>query len=217
MDDDDHGAAAPRHSFRRAAEGFAELVATIPADAWEQPALGVWSVRELVGHASRALTTVEQYLGRTAEGSLVDGPIGYFVEVGADPPGSPERAARDEAIAERARQSAGALGDDPVGAVAALVGRVLALVDGWADDAPVASPAGPMTLVGYLPTRTLELAVHSLDLARATGLAVPEALSPAIAASLRLAVGIAVAGGGADTVLLALCGRGPLPVGFTLV
>lgn len=45
--------------------------------------------------------------------------------------------------------------------------RVLSLVDGWSDDAPVAMAAGAMALVDYLPTRTFELAVHSLDLARA--------------------------------------------------
>lgn len=213
--EDDGGSA--RRGFRRAAEGFAELVAGIPAGAWDGRGLGVWSVRELVGHASRALTTVEQYVGRSADGPPVDGPVGYYLAIGGQAPGSPERTAREEAIAERGRQSVASLGDDPATAVAALVHRVLSLVDGWADDAPVASPAGPMTLVDYLPTRTFELAVHSLDLARATGVPVPEEMDLAVTASLRLAVAIAVAGGAAEEVLLALCGRGRLPAGFTVV
>ena len=216
MDDDEDGG-SPRRGFRRAAEGFAELVAALPADAWDRPGLGLWSVRELVAHTSRALTTVEEYVGRTADGPPVDGPVSYYAALAAQPLGSPERAAREEAIAERGRQSVGMLGDDPAAAVTALVQRVLALVDGWADDAPMATRGGPMTLVGYLPTRTFELVVHSLDLARATGVAVPARMRAAVADSLRLAAGIAVARDRTEEVLLALCGRGPLPDGFTLV
>lgn len=215
--DDEEDEGSPRRGFRRAAEGFAELVAALPADAWDRPGLGVWSVRELVAHTCRALATVEEYVGRTADGPPVGGPVAYYLALGGQPLGSPERAAREEAIAERGRQSVAMLGDDPAAAATALVRRVLALVDGWADDAPMATRAGPMTLVGYLPTRTFELAVHSLDVARATGVAVPAGMRPAVAASLRLAVGVAVAGDRAEEVLLALCGRGPLPDGFTLV
>ena len=44
-----------------------------------------------------------------------------------------------------------------------------------------------MTLIDCLPTRTFELAVHGLDLARALGLPTPASLRPGIAASLELA------------------------------
>jgi hypothetical protein len=44
-----------------------------------------------------------------------------------------------------------------------------------------------MPLAGYLPTRTFELAVQSLDLTRALRLDIPDALRPAIAASCELA------------------------------
>ena len=63
------------------------LVATVhqiqPGD-WDKPGLGEWTVRDLVGHASRALSTVEQYLGHepaTDAPRLVDAVIsrGPFV------------------------------------------------------------------------------------------------------------------------------------------
>jgi hypothetical protein len=74
-----------------------------------------------------------------------------------------------------------------------------------------------MTLIGYLPTRTFELAVHSLDLAGALHLAVPQVLGPAVSASLVLAAEIAAASPEAPQVLLALCGRRRLPEAFSVV
>lgn len=51
-----------RAAFREAATFFVETVARIPADAWEKPGLGDWSIRALVGHTSRSFLTVESYL-----------------------------------------------------------------------------------------------------------------------------------------------------------
>jgi len=68
----------------------------------------------------------------------------------------------------------------------------------------------------YLPTRTFELAVHSLDIAGAVGISFTlpdDVLTEAVA----LAGRIAVATRQGETVLLALTGRAELPPSFSIV
>ncbi|MGA9775809.1 MAG: maleylpyruvate isomerase N-terminal domain-containing protein [Candidatus Dormiibacterota bacterium] len=206
-----------RGSFKAATGCFLELAAAVPDASWDAPGIGVWTIRDLVGHASRALGTLEAYLDKAGEGAPLEGPAAYFLAVGADPPGSEGRAARDLAIAGRGREAGIALGARPGVAVGELARRVLALVDASPDRARVATPAGPMTLITYLPTRTFELTIHSLDLARATHQAPPATLAPAIAASVVLAGQVAAVHPLAARVLEALCGRSALPEGFTVV
>lgn len=206
-----------RHAFGRAATAFSDLVAAIPPEAWGRPALGVWDVRALVGHTGRALSTIEAYLGRTSDGPLVEGTVGYYLAVLTRQGSADVRAARDAAIAARGREAGEALGDDPAAAVAALAVRIQALVERTPDDTPVASPAGPMTLGTYLPTRTFELTVHTLDLARALGVDPPAGLAPAVAASCELAGAIAGRREDAASLLLLLTGREGLPPGLTVL
>ena len=84
------------------------------------------------------------------------------------------------------------------------------------DNPLLTTPAGGMTLEAYLPTRVFELAVHTLDLAKAVG-APAQPPADALALSLRLASDLALRRGQAETVLRALTGRQPLPDGFSLV
>ncbi|MET3919842.1 maleylpyruvate isomerase N-terminal domain-containing protein [Arthrobacter sp. UYEF20] len=194
---------AIKSCYLGAASAFLELVEAVPETAWTKPALGEWDVRGLTGHTSRALSTVESYLSTPAAGERVDGPVAYFLTVrGATSPA---------AIAQRGRETGDTLGEDPAAAVRELVQRVGALVRTTPDDAPVATPAGAMTLIDYLPTRTFELAVHGLDLARALKLEAPAALTPAIAASLELAAAIGAHLPSAPDLLLLLNGRTGLP------
>ena len=203
-----------RQDFAEAASGFVEVVAGVRPDDWDRPGLGVWSVRDLTGHTSRALLTVESYLDpatTTEQPSLADTEA-YFAAAGAavahtDP----------AAIAERGRQAGVALGEDPAATAAGIVERVLALVEGAADDALVRTPFNTMTLIGYLPTRTFELVVHTLDLAAAVGVRVPGGLEGPLASCLGLATRLAVAQGSGPDVLLALTGRRPLPAGFSVL
>jgi uncharacterized protein (TIGR03083 family) len=192
-----------------AAQAFLELVRQVPGDAWSKPALGDWDVRGLTGHASRALTTVETYLAAPASGPRQDGPVSYFLTV--------RGGASAEAIAQRGRETGDALGSDPAGAVQELVQRITARVRSTPDDALLATPAGTMTLADYLPTRTFELAVHGLDLARALGLPTPAPLGPAISASLELAGAIGARLPTAGDLLLLLTGRTSLPDGLSVV
>ena len=60
---------AVRAAYRACALALVDVATRIPRTAWDQPGLGVWSVRDLVGHASRALSVAEAYLDATGEGS----------------------------------------------------------------------------------------------------------------------------------------------------
>ena len=75
-----------------------------------------------------------------------------------------------EEVAERARESAELLGDNPAEAVLAKVSEVLAIIDSLDDSAPVTTSIGAVRLIDYLPTRVLEIVVHTLDVARLAGL-----------------------------------------------
>jgi uncharacterized protein (TIGR03083 family) len=192
-----------RTCYLEAARAFLELVEQVPEGAWSKPGLGDWDVRGLTGHASRALSTVGTYLSTPATGDHVDGPVAYFLAV---------RSSMDpDVIARRGRETGEALGAEPAAAVKDLVEQVTTLVRNTPDDAAVASPAGTMSLVDYLPTRTFELAVHTLDLARALERPAPAALGPAVAASLELAAAIGAHLPAAGDLLLLLTGRSGLP------
>lgn len=199
-----------RDTFTAAAEFFVEVVARVPTERWDGPGLGVWSVRDLTGHASRALSTVREYLdapGPPAQ-QLADA-VEYFSAFSGGPDLS-------EAIAERGRQAGAALGEDPAAAVAEEVRRAASSLAGHPDDRLVATRGGGMRLDAYLPTRTFELVVHTLDLAAATGV---EAVPPteALRATLHLAADLAVRRGQGARVCLALTGRGSWPEGLSVL
>jgi hypothetical protein len=204
-----------RACFADAAAGFVAVVAGIPDSAWSLRALDQWTVRDLVGHTSRALSTVETYLVDPSEAASVEvvirEPLDYLVALRGPSVDS-------QLIAQRGRDAGVALGDDPAVAVRELAERVTALVAATPDDAVVRSAMGGATLIAYLPTRTFELTVHSLDLLQALGAEPPPILAGPMAACLQLAA--AAAGRGVDhgaAVLLALTGRRGLPEGFSVV
>jgi len=197
--------------YEEAGELFVGLVARVPDDAWERPALGAWDVRDLVAHTSRSFVTVLTYLDERPASVAAGSASAYYVATTAVLASSDP-----DAIDERAREAGRALGDDPLAAVRDLRDRALArLADAEPDDL-MASIVGGIRVRDYLPTRVLELVVHSRDLARALGLelAVPTTLLRAVAL---LAAEVAVDAGQADVVLDALLGRGTLPEGFSLV
>ena len=184
-----------REAFEQAVPFFVETAARVRPDQWETLALGVWSVRDLVGHTSRAMLTVEQY-----------------ATVGADRTGFGTAGE----IAERGRAAGRALGDDPVGAVREIATRVLGLVERLPDDHPMKTPAGERPLVRYLSSRVAELTIHTIDLPSALGVDV-EAPAECWRVTLHGLADRAVEGGTAKEVAFALTGRGALADGFTLV
>jgi hypothetical protein len=195
-----------RQAYADAAAWFLAVAAQV-GDRWSEPGLGEWDVRALVGHTSRSLLTVESYLGAPAASVEVASPAAYYLATRAVSSGS--------GVAQRGRDAGAALGDDPVSAVAAIAERVLTLVDTLTGDELPTTIAGGMRLRDYLPTRVLELTVHTTDLSRALGLALEPPALPA-ALSLRLLSELAVARGEAGPLLLAATGRG-LADGFTVL
>jgi hypothetical protein len=196
-----------RAAFADAAEWFVRTTAAV-GDRWQQPALGEWDVRALVGHTSRSFLTVETYLARPAEVVEVASAADYFRVTRA--------LAAGPAVAARGRDAGEALGADPTAAVAHIAERVLQLVDSQDGTALVTTIAGGMRLADYLPTRTFELAVHTADLA--TALAIPPDVPPRPAAqALRIVGELAAAGGLAGPLLLAATGRPGLPPGFSVL
>ena len=196
-----------RRAFADAASEFIRTAALV-GDRWQEPGLGEWDVRALVGHTSRSLLTVEEYLARPAATVEVPSAPAYYAATSAMAAG-PGVAARGVAAGQ-------ALGDDPATAVAGLAARVLPLVERSDGTDLLTTVAGGMRLDDYLPTRTFELAVHTCDLATALGLPL---VVPATAATqaLRLVSELAVSSGQAGPLLLAATGRPVLPPGYSVL
>jgi hypothetical protein len=153
-----------RTSFEDAARLIVEVTGAITPDQWDQPGLGVWSVRELTGHTSRGLSTVLSGLDTPPASIDAESPLDYFRSVYEKP-----HDGMHDAVAARGRESAAALGDEPAVAIWQLADRVLNRLATTADDTPCTTFIGGMRLIDYLPSRVVELTVHTLDLARATG------------------------------------------------
>jgi hypothetical protein len=198
-----------RQVFEQAAGFYLETAALIRSEQWDRSGLGQWSVRDLVGHTSRAMLTVEAYLGRPAAAAELASPAAYFEKALATI-GDPVQ------VLQRGRDAGTALGTDPVQGARQIVDRVVPLVSHAAPDALVGTPVGGMLLDAYLPTRIFELTVHTLDIAGAIGARV-EPPTEALSLALHLAADMAVHTGRGAEVLLALTGRGSLPPGFSLV
>jgi hypothetical protein len=199
-----------QHTFALAAAGFLDLVERLPTDRWDQPGLGAWDLRALVGHASRSLITVDTYLDRPAAQVDLATPESYFVAALAPGTGA------DPAIVERGRQAGTALGEDPAATVLTLAERVLARVVN-AGDPVIETIAGGMRLSAYLPTRTFELVVHSFDIAAAVDLEPPAFGEEVLAEVAAIAARIAVSRGRGEELITALTGRRALAVDFTVV
>jgi uncharacterized protein (TIGR03083 family) len=199
------------HAFDSAARWFLEVSASA-TNHYDAPGLGEWSVRDLLGHTSRSLSTVETYLDVSTFDSgpvdLADAVAYYLAIAGA--------LADTAAVAQRGRDAGAALGEDPLATLSALVLRVPELVRAAPATALVRTPFGTMTLEGYLPTRTLELTVHTCDLAAALGVTA-DVPREAVAEAFAVIGGLAAAQGTASAALLALTGRRPLPADYSVL
>lgn len=201
-----------RTTFAAAAAAFLDLAADIPAERYDGPGLGDWDLRSLVGHTGRSLVTVATYLTTRAETVAASSPAAYFAAVSRI-----ETADTAGAIRQRGGDAGRALGDDPVRTLREWRDAAEEALDGLGGEDPVVETiAGGMRVSDYLPTRTFELTVHCLDIARATGLGF-EPPYDALAATLGVATGSALELGLATDVVLALTGRQPLPDGCSVV
>ena len=199
-----------RHAFLSAADSFAAQVARIPLADLTGPGLGDWDLRALVGHTSRSLVTVEAYLDQPATEATVPSAAHYYLAI------AQTGGASGAEIVERGRQAGQALGDDPASSVAALAARVRQKLAGLDAAHLLTTIAGGMRLDEYLRTRTFELVVHGLDIGAASGVGPVFVPGPLVDAAT-LAAEVAALSGRAPDLLLAVTGRRPLPVGFTVV
>ena len=198
-----------RDAYEQAARMFVDTVTEIREDQWQHLALGEWTVRDLVGHTNRALSTVETYLNNPAQVVELEQPATYFIQAKA-------ALADPAAVAARGREAGQALGLQPAVTVRETASRVLKKVETAADGAILTTPVGGMRLIDYLPTRIFELTVHTLDLGVAlqTNIPVPDASA---AITLRLMADLALQLGKAAPLMLASTGRQTLPPGFSLL
>jgi uncharacterized protein (TIGR03083 family) len=193
-----------RSPYASAAAAFLDLVAPIPLSRYAGPGLGDWDLRSLVGHTGRSFVTVASYLGSRADSVVADSAAAYFAVVAGVAQGD------GAGIVQRGIDAGRSLGENPVGALHSSYAAAVAALDALGDEDPVVpTAAGGMRVSDYLPTRTFELTVHSLDIARALDgdfEPPPDALS----ATLFLATETALAQGFGVDVVLALTGRQPL-------
>lgn len=196
---------AVRAAFEDAAVTMLTTINRVQAHQWELPGLGMWTVRELTAHTLRGFTTVEHYLAAepNVDRVIVDAADYYRIAL-SDPK-------VHTAVAERSR-AAGAQLSDPVGEAEATTQRVLALVASTADDDVVNTFFGQMMFIEYLATRVAEVGLHTLDVQRASGQ--PTTLRPATSS---LVVGLMAELAEPIALLLALTGRGSLPIDFNVL
>jgi uncharacterized protein (TIGR03083 family) len=194
-----------RAAFEDATTTLMSTVNRVEPHQWDLPGLGVWTVRELTAHTLRAFTTIERYLAAEPKvDRLIVDATEYYRNVFADPN-------INAGVAERGR-AAGAQLTDPVGECEATAQRVLALVASTADDDVVNTTFGQMMFIEYLATRAAELAVHTLDLQRATGQ--EQNLRPATSS---MVVGLMAELAEPISLLSALTGRGSLPADYSVL
>jgi hypothetical protein len=197
-----------RLAYAEAGAWFVDSVALV-GDRWDEPGLGEWDVRALVGHTSRSFVTVETYLGQPADIVEVGSAADYYRA-------TREMAASGTGVAERGREAGRVLGADPLASVSALATRVVGLLETLQGTELVTTIAGGMRLDDYLPTRIFELVVHTLDLGRAVEASLDVPARPA-AAVLGLVGELAVGDGLAGPLVLAATGRGGLPDRFSVL
>jgi uncharacterized protein (TIGR03083 family) len=199
-----------RLAFAEAAAWNLAVVEDIPGDRWEGPGLGVWTLRELVAHTSRAYTTVTTYLRPEGVVDIPDA-AAYFVKA----VGAGDKAAIHAGVAERARNEVVAFADDPHAELTRRARATLTAIDEAPAGAVCESFVGTIGLDDYLVTRVVELVVHTLDIVAAAGLPddIPPPPAARIAAEVVAAIGVATA---PVPLLRTLTGRAPWPEGASV-
>ncbi|QIM18560.1 maleylpyruvate isomerase family protein [Leucobacter coleopterorum] len=201
-------------TFSQTAEWCADTVSQVPSSAWSAHGLGEWDLRALVGHTSRALSTVTRAITTPAATIELESAEAYFQTAslisGTDP-----NAVRDRGIA-----AGDELGDDPATQFRTVLEAALASIRS-VDNPIVTSVAGAMTLSQYLRTRVFELVVHGLDIQTALTPTSLDAITPPPEAALREALTItqnlAILRGDGQQLLFTLTGRKSLPANYSVL
>ena len=198
-----------RDTYLEAGEYFASVVDQVDIDGWDEPALGEWCVRDLAGHTYRAFTTVLSYSAAPGDKVEIERPVDYFLKVVG---GNVDH----KQVAELGRAAGLEIIDDPRMMVRGFAMYVKNKLDELGDDHIMDTIVGGMRLIDYLPTRTFELIIHTMDLAKAVGV---DSKPPekGMTATLEILGQIALYRGQALDLVLAATGRGGLPTGFSVL
>ncbi len=198
-----------RLAYRQAVAGFLDTAGKVPAEQWDAPVLGVWSVRDLVGHTSRSITRVEEFGVQRAQSVDIASAAHHYRR-------SLRQPSDDQRVAERGIAAGRELGDDPLATMNADWARAESVLDATGDDTVIAYDNGGIRFVDYLETRVFELTVHTLDLANAIGVEV-EPSREAMGVTLQLLAALALESGRGVPLALSGTGRGPLPDGYSVL
>lgn len=191
--------------FRSSAEDIADLVDG--ADDLTLPALGEWDLAGLIGHYLRAIRTPLEYLTlEPPTDTPLPGAAAYLAAYLAWRSENP--AAADGAVAKRGRQEVDSSETDLAGLIRGDVAHLVRELEEESPNRLIATRFGSLRLDHYMRTRTMELVIHGLDIARAIGKdwAPPPAQLLDVLALLNE---IAIARETAVDLVLALSGRTP--------
>ena len=190
---------------------FLEAVEALP-DLTEQisdfsvPALGEWDARALTGHMLRSVTAPVRHLADPEpEAGPLPSAADYYLAYLAWRRADSESA--DAEVASRGEHELDGIEPERFTSLfRASAAAARAALQGITGDRKVTTPFGAMRIQDYLRTRTLEVTVHGLDLARATDTpwTPPETGTET---SLLLLTEISLQGGSGNELLLALTGR----------
>ena len=150
-----------RAAFRDASDVFLAATGAVPAGGWDEPGLGEWTVRELTAHALRAFLTLQRLCDTTGGAPQLESAMAYYRAV----------AVREDVhagVLQRGRE-AGAQLVDPEATARRTAEQALGRLAATPDEHVGETFAGPMRLADYLPTRVVELGIHTLDLQRGDG------------------------------------------------
>ena len=198
-----------RETYLEAGEFFTGVVDKVDLDGWEAPALGEWCVRDLTGHTYRAFTTVLSYSAKPGDAVELERPVDYFLKAF-------EGLADPKQVAERGRAAGLEIIDDPKMMVRGFAMYVKNKLGELSDDHIMATPVGGIRLIDYLPTRTFELIIHTMDLAIAAGVD-DEPPEKGLETTMQILGQLAVHRGQAPGLILAATGRHVLPQGFSVL
>ena len=192
-----------------AGEFFGRVVDQVDIDGWDAPALGEWCMRDLTGHTYRSFTTVLSYSAKPGDQVELERPVDYFLKA-LDSLADPKQ------VAERGRAAGLEIIDDPKMMVRGFGMYVKNKLEELGDDHIMVTPVGGIRLIDYLPTRTFELIIHTMDLAIALGVN-DEPPESGLEATIQILGQLALYRGHAPSLILAATGRHVLSEGFSVI
>ena len=198
-----------RETYLEAGDYFVSVVDSIEIDAFDAPALGEWCVRDLVGHTYRSFTTVLSYSAVPSDKVDFERPVDYFLRLLSSDVDHGH-------IAERGRAAGLEIIEDPKMMVRGFAMYVKNKLEELSDDHIMGTLTGGMRLIDYLPTRTFELIIHTMDLTKALGV---ESSPPqrGMETTLQMIGQLALNRGYAQDLILSSTGRDGLARGFTVL